>query len=99
MRDALKPTRHGEGDAVTVPLALRKAALPAPEPVAFEEAVYEAEWLASAAYVLASYLAEPEETDAKRTAQLLADALERQAALLRAFMDSPDDPAEGRADG
>jgi hypothetical protein len=31
------------------PLALRKATPPAPEPVAFEEVVYEAERLASAA--------------------------------------------------
>jgi hypothetical protein len=42
-----------------------------------------AEPLAGAAYVLASYLAGRQETDAQQTAQLLADALERQAKLLR----------------
>ncbi len=42
-----------------------------------------AEPLAGAACVLASYLAGRQETDAQQTAQLLADALERQAKLLR----------------
>ena len=75
-------------------LALRKVTPPAPEPVAFEAVVYEAERLASVAYVLATYLEDREEPEAQRTAVLLTDGLERQAALLRLFMHRPDDPAE-----
>ncbi len=61
-------------------------------PLAFEEVVYEAERLASAAYVLSIYLEGREEPEAQQTAVLLTDALERQAAALRLFMDTPDDP-------
>ncbi len=77
------------------PLALSKVAPPAPEPVAFEEAVYEAERLAGAGWVLASFLEDSTgEVEATRAAQLLTYGLERQAKLLRLFMDTPDDPAE-----
>ena len=76
------------------PLALRKVTPPASGPVAFEEVVYEAERLASAAYVLATYLESRQEPEAQQTAVLLTDALERQAAALRLFMDTADDPAE-----
>jgi hypothetical protein len=54
--------------------------------------VYEAERLAGLAYVLSIYLEGREEPEAQRTAVLLTDALERQAAALRLFMDTPDDP-------
>ncbi len=76
------------------PLALRKVVPPPPGPLAFEEVVYEAERLAGAAYVLASYLENWLEPEAQQTGVLLRDALERQAAALRRFMDLPDDPAE-----
>ena len=76
------------------PLALRKVTPAAPGPLAFEEVVYEAERLASAAYVLATYLESRQEPEAQQTAVLLTDALERQAGLLRQFMERPDDPAE-----
>ena len=79
---------------MTRPLALRKVTPPAPEPVAFEAVVYEVERLAGAAHVLNLSLEQTEETDGQRTAALLAEALERQAALLRLFMGRPDDPAE-----
>ena len=88
---------------MTVPLALRKVTPPAPGPVAFEAVVYEAERLAGAAYVLTVYLEHEGETEEKQAAELLTEALKRQAALLRLFMHRPDDPAEvpgeGRADG
>ena len=74
------------------PLALRKATPPPPGPLAFEEVVYEAERLASAAYVLTTHLENRQEPEAQQTAVLLTDALERQAAALRLFMDTPDDP-------
>ena len=74
------------------PLALRKVAAPAPGPLAFEEVVYEAERLAGLAYVLSIYLEGREEPEAQRTTVLLTDALKRQAAALRLFMDTPDDP-------
>ncbi len=74
------------------PLALRKVVPPPPGPLAFEEVVYEAERLAGAAYVLAAYLENRQEPEAQQTAVLLTDALERQAAALRLFMDTPDDP-------
>ena len=74
------------------PLALRKVALPPPGPLPLEEVVYEAERLAGLAYVLSIYLEGREEPEAQRTAVLLTDALKRQAAALRLFMDTPDDP-------
>ena len=74
------------------PLALRKVTPPAPGQVAFEQVVYEAERLAGAAYVLATYLENRQEPEAQQTAVLLTDALERQAGLLRLFMDTADDP-------
>ncbi len=58
-------------------LALRKVTPPPPGPLAFEEIVYEAERLASAAYVLSIYLEGREEPEAQQTAVLLTDALER----------------------
>ena len=76
------------------PLALRKVALPPPGPLPLEEVVYEAERFAGLAYVLSIYLEGREESAAQQTAVLLTDALERQAAALRRFMDMPDDPAE-----
>ncbi len=62
---------------MTRPLALRKVTSPPPGPLAFEEVVYEAERLASAAYVLSIYLEGREEPEAQQTAVLLTDALER----------------------
>ena len=52
------------------------------------------ERLAGAAYVLNLYLEQMDEIDPQRAAALLSEALERQAALLRLFMERPDDPAE-----
>ena len=69
------------------PLALRKATPAPPGSLAFEEVVYEAERLASAAYVLSIYLEGREEPEAQQTAVLFT-------AVLRRFMDTPDDPAE-----
>ena len=74
------------------PLAPRKLTPPPPGPLAFEQVVHQAERLAGAAYVLSVYLEGREEPEAQRTAVLLTDALERQAAALRCFMDTPDDP-------
>jgi len=77
------------------PLALREVTPPAPAPVAFEEAVHEAERLAGAGWVLASFLEDSTgEVEATWAAQLLVHGLERQAKLLRLFMYRPDDPAE-----
>ena len=74
------------------PLALRKVTPPPPGLLAFEEVVYEAERLAGLAHVLSIYLDGREEPEAQQTAVLLTDALEWQAAALRRFMDTPDDP-------
>ena len=88
---------------MTRPLALRKVIPPAPEPVAGETLVYAADQHAGLAHLISSQLSVGDDPDAYQAAALLADALERQAALLRLFMERPDDPAEvpgeGRADG
>ena len=75
------------------PLAFRNVLPPAPEPVAFEQVVYAADRHAGLAHLISNHLSATDETDAHQAATLLADALERQATLLRAFMETSDDAA------
>ena len=77
---------------MTRPLAFRKVLPPSPEPLAFEQLVYNAEHLTASALLLTNFLEQQKETDGMGAAQLLADGLHRQATLLRQFMDTADDP-------